>query len=157
MKARGRRPSAFIVSRCLELLMKPYAQIFIWLLKSIHTSLVISGYCFSALISHDIACLNNNQNVGNLLLFVVSYGGVKITESLAANTISRFHCPKTQEKVSHVSASLGAETKMETRRKVYCLGKHNGKEHSSNHRPSDLKANVQTTTPPRLCENTQTR
>ena len=28
MKARGRRPSAFIVSRCLELLMKHKAQVF---------------------------------------------------------------------------------------------------------------------------------
>ena len=28
MKARGRRPSAFIVSRCLEPLMKPEARVF---------------------------------------------------------------------------------------------------------------------------------
>ena len=28
MKARGRRPSAFIVSRCLERLMKPEARVF---------------------------------------------------------------------------------------------------------------------------------
>ena len=42
-------------------------------------------------------CLNNNQNVGNFLLFVVSHGRMKMTESFAANTISRFHCPKTGE------------------------------------------------------------
>ena len=29
-------------------------------------------------------CLNNNQNVGNLLLFVLSHGGVKMTGSFAA-------------------------------------------------------------------------
>ena len=28
MKARGRRPSAFVASRCLELLMKPDARLF---------------------------------------------------------------------------------------------------------------------------------
>ena len=28
MKARGRRPSAFIVFECLETLMKPYARVF---------------------------------------------------------------------------------------------------------------------------------
>ena len=45
-------------------------------------------------------CLNNNQNVGNLLLFVVSHGGVKMTESFPANTVSCFHCPKTGEEES---------------------------------------------------------
>ena len=68
--------------------------------KSIHTSLVIRGYCFSALISHEIMCLNNNHNVGNFLFFVVSHGGVKMTESFAANTVSRFRCPKTGEEES---------------------------------------------------------
>ena len=63
-------------------------------------SLVIRGYCFIALISHEIMCLNNNQNVGNLLLFVVSHGGVKIDESFAANTVSCFRCPKTGEEES---------------------------------------------------------
>ena len=39
--------------------------------KSIHTSLVVRGYCFSALISHEYMCLKKkNQNEGNLLLFV---------------------------------------------------------------------------------------
>ena len=33
MKARGRWPSAFIVSRCLEPLMKHEARVLIWLLK----------------------------------------------------------------------------------------------------------------------------
>ena len=68
--------------------------------KSIHTSLVITGYCFSALISHEIMCLKNNQHVGNLLLFVVIHGGVKMTESFATNTVSRFRCPKTGEEES---------------------------------------------------------
>ena len=88
MKARGCRPSAFIVSRCLEPLIKPEARVFDM------ASLAIRGYCFIALISHEIMCLNNNQNVGNLSLFVVSHGGVKIDESFAANTVSHFHCPK---------------------------------------------------------------
>ena len=83
MKARGRRPSAFIVLRCLEPLMKPEARVFDMASKSINTFLVVRGYCFSALISHEIMCLNN-QNVGNSLLFVVSRGRVKMTESFAA-------------------------------------------------------------------------
>ena len=48
--------------------------------KSIHTSLVVRGYCFSALISHENMCLKKNQNEGNLLLFFVSHVGVKMTE-----------------------------------------------------------------------------
>ena len=42
-------------------------------------------------------CLKNNQNVGNMLLFVVNHVGVKMAESLAANTVSRFRSPKTGE------------------------------------------------------------
>ena len=57
MKAWGHRPSTFIVSRCLETLVKHDAQVFDMVSKTIHTSLVITGYCFSALISHDIVCL----------------------------------------------------------------------------------------------------
>jgi len=44
--------------------------------KAIRASLVIRGYCFSALISHEIMYLKNNQNVENLLLVVVSHVGV---------------------------------------------------------------------------------
>ena len=72
MKARGHRSSAFIVSRCLETPVKHDARVFDMACKTIHTSLVIRGYCFSALISHEIMSLKNNQNVGNLLWFVVS-------------------------------------------------------------------------------------
>ena len=39
----------------------------------------------------------NNQNVGILLLFVGSHVGVKMAESFAANTVSRFRSPKTGE------------------------------------------------------------
>ena len=46
--------------------------------KTIHTSLVIRGYCFSVLISHEIMYFSNNQNVGILLLFVVSHVVVKM-------------------------------------------------------------------------------
>ncbi|XP_068681836.1 zinc finger MYM-type protein 2-like [Montipora foliosa] len=41
--------------------------------------------------------LINNQNVGILLLFVVSDVVVKMAESFAANTVSRFRSPKTGE------------------------------------------------------------
>ena len=68
--------------------------------KTIHASLVITGYCFSALTSHEIMYLKNNQNVGNLLLFVVSQVRVKMAESFAANTESRFRSPKTGEEES---------------------------------------------------------
>ena len=68
--------------------------------KTIHTSLVIRGYCFSAFISHEIMYFKNNQNVGILLLFVVSHVVVKMAESFAANTESRFRSPKTGEEES---------------------------------------------------------
>ena len=44
--------------------------------------------------------LENNQNVGNLLLFIVSHVRVKMAESFAANTESRFRSPKTGEEES---------------------------------------------------------
>ena len=100
MKARGRRPSAFIVSRCLETPVKHDARVFDMASKTIRTSLVIRGYCFSALISHEIMSLKNNQNVGNLLLFVVNHVGVKMAESFAANTESCFRSPKTGKEES---------------------------------------------------------
>ena len=58
------------------------------------------GHCFSALISYEIMNFNNNQNVGILLLFVVSHVVVKIAESFAANTESRFRFPKAGEEES---------------------------------------------------------
>ena len=93
MKARGRRPSAFIVSRCLETPVKHDAGVFDLASKTIHTSLVIRGYCFSALISHEITYFKNNQNVGILFLFVVSHVVMKMAQSFSANTKSRFHFP----------------------------------------------------------------
>ena len=42
----------------------------------------------------------NNQNVGILLLFVVSHVVVKMAQSFAANTVSRFRSPKTGEEES---------------------------------------------------------
>ena len=44
--------------------------------------------------------LINNQNVGILLLFVVSHVVVKMAESFAANIVSRFRSPKTGEEES---------------------------------------------------------
>ena len=46
MKARGRRPSAFIVSRCLETPVKHDARVFDMASKTIHTSLVVEGVLF---------------------------------------------------------------------------------------------------------------
>ena len=92
-----KQQSAFIVSMCLETAVKHDAQVFDMASKTIHTSLVISGYCFSALISHEIMSLKNNRNVGNLLLFVVNHVGVKMAESFAANTESHFRSPRTGE------------------------------------------------------------
>ena len=56
---------------CFETLMKHEARVFDIVSKSILTSLVIRGYCSSILISHEVMCLKNNQNMGNLLLFVL--------------------------------------------------------------------------------------
>ena len=97
MKARGRRPSAFIVSRCLETPVKHDARVFDMASKTFHTSLVIRRHCFSALISHEIMHFKNNQNAGILLLFVVSHVVVKMAESLAANTVSRFRSTEEEE------------------------------------------------------------
>ena len=55
-------------------------EFLMWLLKLFTLLLVIRGYCFSALISHEIMYFKNNQNVGNLLLFVVSHVVVKMAE-----------------------------------------------------------------------------
>ena len=44
--------------------------------------------------------LINNQNVGILLLFVVSHVVVNMAESFAASTVSRFRSPKTGEEES---------------------------------------------------------
>ena len=63
MKARGRRPSTFIISSCLETLVKHGTRVFDMASNTIHASLVIRGYCFSALISHEIMYLKNNQKV----------------------------------------------------------------------------------------------
>ena len=93
-----KQPSAFIVSRCLETAVKHDAQVFDMASKTIHTSLVIRGYCFSALISHEIMSLKNNRNVGNLLLFVVNHVGVKMAESFAANAERDFVLQKPGKK-----------------------------------------------------------
>ena len=68
--------------------------------KTIHTSLVIRGYCFSALVSHESMYFKNNQNAGILLLFVVSHVVVKMAQSFAVNNEIRFHSPKTGEEES---------------------------------------------------------
>ena len=107
MKTGLRSRSAYIVLRCLEPLMKHEARVFDTAPKTIHTSLVIRGYCFSALISHEIMCLDNNQNEGNLLLFVVSHMRVKMTETFAANTVS--HYPNRSLKTKNRSLNLMAE------------------------------------------------
>ena len=64
-----------IVSRCLETPVKHDARVFDMASKTIHTSLAVRGYCFSALISHEIMSLTINQNAGNLLLFVINHVG----------------------------------------------------------------------------------
>ena len=63
-------------------------EFLIWLQKTIHTSLVIRGYCFGALISHESMYFKNNKNMAVLLLFVVSHVVVKMAESFAANNES---------------------------------------------------------------------
>ena len=68
--------------------------------KTIHSSLVIRGYCFSALISHESTYFKYHQNVGILLLFVVNLVVLKMAESFAANNENRLHSPKTGEEES---------------------------------------------------------
>ena len=83
--------------------------------ETIHTSLVIRGYCFSALISHKIMYFKNNQNVGNLLLFAVHHVVVKMAESFPANTISRFCSPKTGEESKFLKQSIPKLTAYKTK------------------------------------------
>ena len=79
-----------MVSRCLGTPVKHDARVVNTASKTIHTSLVIRGYCFSALISHGSMYFKNNQNAGILLLSVVSHLLVKIAESFATNNERHF-------------------------------------------------------------------
>ena len=76
--SRHRETDEIIVSRCLETPVKHEARVSDMPSRTIRTSLVIRGYCFSALISHELMYLKNNQNVGILLVFVVSHVVVKM-------------------------------------------------------------------------------
>ena len=91
--------------------------------KTIPTSLEIRGYCFSVLISHESMYFKNNQNVGILLLFVVSRMVVKMAESFAANNESRFHSPKSGEEESRllqgsIPKSTAYKTKWEIKERI---------------------------------------
>ena len=57
---------------------------------------------------------NNNQNVG-MLLFVVSRVVVKMAESFAANTVSRFHFPKTGEESKLLQGTISKSTAYKTK------------------------------------------
>ena len=84
--------------------------------KTIHTSLIIMRYCFSALNSHESTYFKNNQNVGVSLLFVVSHVLVKITESFAVNNESRFRSPKTgEEELKLLQGSIFKSTPYKTK------------------------------------------
>ena len=116
MKARSRRPSAVIVSRCLETPVKHDARVFDMASKTIHTYLVIRGYCFRALISHESMYFKNNQNVGILLLFVVTHVVVKMAESFAGYNESRFRSPKTgKEESKLLQGSIRKSTAYKTK------------------------------------------
>ena len=97
MKAWGHRPSAFIVSRCLETLVKHDAQVFDMVSKTIH---FFSNYgvLFQCSNFPWDCVFENNQNVGNLLLFVVNHVGVKMAESFAANAERDFVLQKPGKK-----------------------------------------------------------
>ena len=60
--------------------------------KTIYTSLVVEGVLFQCM------SLKNNQNVGNLLLFVVNHVAVKMAESFAANAERDFVLQKPGKK-----------------------------------------------------------
>ena len=85
-----------IVSRCVETPVKHDARVFDMASKTIHTSLVIRGYCFSALMSHESTYFKYHQNVG-ILLFVVNLVVLKMAESFAANNENSLRSPKTGE------------------------------------------------------------
>ena len=60
--------------------------------------------------------LKNNQNVGNLLLFVVNHVGVKMAESVAANAERRFRSPQTwEEKSKLLKGSIRKSTAYKTK------------------------------------------
>ena len=114
MKARSRRPRAFIVSKCLETPVKHDARVLEVTPKTIHTSLVIRGYCFRALISHVSMYFKTKQKMGILLLFVVSHVVVKMAESFAANNESRFRS-STGEESKLLQGSIPKSTAYKTK------------------------------------------
>ena len=68
MKALGLRPRAFIVSSIVLLFrVKHDARVSDMASKTIHPSLVIRGYCFIALISHESMYFKNHQ-CGNFVV-----------------------------------------------------------------------------------------
>ena len=95
MKARGRV--------YLETPVKHDARVFDVASKTIHTSLGIRGYCFSALISHESMYFKNNQMLEFCCCSLGFRGGSgsEDTDSFAANSESRFPSPKTGEEESN--------------------------------------------------------
>ena len=72
----------------------------------------------------------NNQNVGLLLLFVVSHVVVKMAQSFAANTVSRlnFRFPKTGEEESKLlDGSSPKSTAYKTKRAIKIFHHANGR------------------------------
>ena len=73
MKARGRRPSAFIVSRCLERLMKPEARVFE---MASQTSVKISWNFFQRIGHHKVCSTGNCSffiHMVNELIFTIHF------------------------------------------------------------------------------------
>ena len=63
----------------------------------------------------------NNQNVGNLLLFVVSHVVVKMAESFATNTVSRFRSPNSI--LPNLCKAAGIKRKTAHCLRVTCVSK----------------------------------
>jgi len=68
--------------------------------KTIHTSLLIRGYCFSALISHESNSILKIIRCWNFVVVRSKSCGSEDAESFAANNISHFHSPKTGKEES---------------------------------------------------------
>ena len=68
--------------------------------KTIHTSLLIRGYCFSALISHESSNILKIIRCWNFVVVRSKSCGSEDTESFAVNNRSRFHSPKTGKEES---------------------------------------------------------
>ena len=100
MKARGRRPSAFIVSRCLETPVKHDARVFDMASKTIHTSLVVEGVLFQCSDFPWDYVFKKQSKCGKFVVVRCKSCGSEDGGVFCSECRTRFRSPKTWEEES---------------------------------------------------------